>query len=802
MIENKELELALNFIEKTDRNLFITGKAGTGKTTFLHQIKKESLKRMVIVAPSGVAAINAKGVTIHSFFQMPFGPILPNQIANTSNQQRKFSKTKIDIIKSLDLVIIDEISMVRADLLDGIDQVLRRYKNRNKVFGGAQVLMIGDLQQLAPVVKPNEWSLLQQHYNTVYFFSSKAYQEANVVSIELKHIYRQKNEDFITILNEIRNDDLSEKSAKILNERYNPTFSPSKEEGYITLTTHNRRANLINDSELNKLKTKSCFFKAEVSGKFNENAFPNDENLALKIGSQVMFIKNDSSLEKRYYNGKIGVITDISKETVTVQCANEIDEIVAEKELWDNINYSINEETKELKEDIVGSFKQIPLRLAWAITIHKSQGLTFDRAVIDAEASFAHGQTYVALSRCTSLEGLVLKTPISSNAIINDKTVSTFNETVEENHPDETILNESEKNFQLNLISELFDYQPLLYPISRLIDIYYKNRTSIKGDVIDHLQTIKDDGVVALMKVSNGFKNQLNAISEDSILPENSSQIQERFIKALNYFVTQTKGNILNPLNAISFSTDNKAVKKDFTKQFDSLQEKLLEKLFSLQKMTNGFKVQEYLKVRAKAVLQKSEPTKKKKVVSKRDPILAIKLRELRDGISKDLGIPHFQIFTQETLYAMCDELPRTENALLKIAGMGKIRVSKYGEEILEAIEGYCKENGINKFNEQKKEDKKPTKQITFELFTSGLSIKEIAKERSLTVGTIENHLANYITSGDIDVLELIELKRYKKILSEIEEAGDVKGLTSLKEKVDPSITYMELKMVLMSMES
>ncbi|WP_297815293.1 helix-turn-helix domain-containing protein [uncultured Polaribacter sp.] len=802
MIENKELELALNFIEKTDRNLFITGKAGTGKTTFLHQIKKESLKRMVIVAPTGVAAINAKGVTIHSFFQMPFGPILPNQIANTSNQQRKFSKTKIDIIKSLDLVIIDEISMVRADLLDGIDQVLRRYKNRNKVFGGAQVLMIGDLQQLAPVVKPNEWSLLQQHYNTVYFFSSKAYQEANVVSIELKHIYRQKNEDFITILNEIRNDDLSEKSAKILNERYNPTFSPSKEEGYITLTTHNRRANLINDSELNKLKTKSCFFKAEVSGKFNENAFPNDENLALKIGSQVMFIKNDSSLEKRYYNGKIGVITDISKETVTVQCANEIDEIVAEKELWDNINYSINEETKELKEDIVGSFKQIPLRLAWAITIHKSQGLTFDRAVIDAEASFAHGQTYVALSRCTSLEGLVLKTPISSNAIINDKTVSTFNETVEENHPDETILNESEKNFQLNLISELFDYQPLLYPISRLIDIYYKNRTSIKGDVIDHLQTIKDDGVVALMKVSNGFKNQLNAISEDSILPENSSQIQERFIKALNYFVTQTKGNILNPLNAISFSTDNKAVKKDFTKQFDSLQEKLLEKLFSLQKMTNGFKVQEYLKVRAKAVLQKSEPTKKKKVVSKRDPILAIKLRELRDGISKDLGIPHFQIFTQETLYAMCDELPRTENALLKIAGMGKIRVSKYGEEILEAIEGYCKENGINKFNEQKKEDKKPTKQITFELFTSGLSIKEIAKERSLTVGTIENHLANYITSGDIDVLELIELKRYKKILSEIEEAGDVKGLTSLKEKVDPSITYMELKMVLMSMES
>jgi ribonuclease D len=801
MPKNPELELALQFIEKTDRNLFITGKAGTGKTTFLHKIKSESLKRMVIVAPTGVAAINAKGVTIHSFFQMPFGPILPNQIANT-NQQRKFSKTKIDIIKSLDLVVIDEISMVRADLLDAIDQVMRRYKNRNKVFGGAQILMIGDLQQLAPVVKPNEWSLLQQHYETVYFFSSKAYQEANVVSIELKHIYRQKNENFIKILNEIRTNTLSDASAKILNKNYNPSFSPTKEEGYITLTTHNNRANLINDSELNKLKIKSAFFNAEISGKFSENAYPNAERLELKVGAQVMFLKNDSSTDKRYYNGKIGIITAISKETVTVQCPNEADEIVTEKETWSNINYSINEETKAIKEEMIGAFSQIPLRLAWAITIHKSQGLTFERAIIDAEASFAHGQTYVALSRCTSLEGLVLKTPITRSAIINDSTVSIFNESVEENHPDERILNESEKYFQLNLISEILDYQPLLYPITRLIDIFYNNRTSIKGDVIDHLQTIKDDGVVALMKVSNGFKNQLLQISEEAVLPENSSQIQERFIKAIAYFLNTTLHSIQKPIDTITFSTDNKAVKKDFSKQFDSLQEKLEEKLFALQKMTKGFKVQVYLQVRANAVLQKTEPTKKKAVASKRDPILALKLRELRDGIAKSLEIAHFQIFTQETLYALCDDLPRTEKELLKVVGMGKTRVSKYGEEILEAIEVYCKDNGINRLNEQKKEDKKPTKQISFELFKAGVSIKEIAKERSLTAGTIENHLANYITSGDIDVLELIELKRYKNIRNQIEAAGEVKGLTALKEKVDGSITYMELKMVLMSMEA
>lgn len=801
MPKNPELELAFNFINKTDRNLFITGKAGTGKTTFLHKIKNESLKRMVIVAPTGVAAINAKGVTIHSFFQMPFGPILPNQIAQTSNQQRKFSKQKIDIIKSLDLVVIDEISMVRADLLDGIDQVLRRYKNRNQVFGGAQILMIGDLQQLAPVVKPNEWSLLRNYYQTMYFFSSKAFQEANVVSIELKHIYRQKNEDFIKILNEIRNDNLSEESSKILNERYNPTFSPEENEGYITLTTHNKRANTINESELNKLITKSQFFEAEVSGKFNENSYPNDEALELKIGAQVMFIKNDSSPEKRYFNGKIGVITDISRDSVTVQCPNDIEEIVTEYEIWDNVNYTINDETNELKEEIVGSFKQIPLRLAWAITIHKSQGLTFDKAIIDAEASFAHGQTYVALSRCTSLEGLVLKTPISSNAIINDSTVVTFTESVEENHPDEQELLNSEKNFQLNLISELFNYQQFLYPVQRMIDVFYKNKTSIKGDVIDHLQTIKDDGVVNLMKVSSGFKNQLEKLSKENILAENSSVIQERFTKGVDYFLSETINKIVQPLSKVEFSSDNKQVKKDFTKAFHDFQEKLSEKVFTLKNMTDGFTTKTYLQVRADAVLQKKEPKKKKKLSTKRDPILALKLRELRDKIRIAENIPAFQIFTQETLYTMCDALPRTEKQLLAIKGMGKTRVKKYGEEILEVINKYCDENGINQFNEQKKEDKKSTKQITLELFTSGLSPKEIAKERKLTLNTIQSHLMSYIPSGDVDILELIPLKRYKKIMTQIEEV-EFKNLTELKEKVDKDFTFMELRMILLSMEN
>ncbi|WBX73909.1 helix-turn-helix domain-containing protein [Tenacibaculum pacificus] len=807
MIENKELDLAIQFIEKTDRNLFITGKAGTGKTTFLHKIKNESLKRMVIVAPTGVAAINAKGVTIHSFFQMPFGPILPNQIENSSNQQRKFNKTKIDIIRSLDLVIIDEISMVRADLLDGIDQVLRKYKNRNKVFGGAQVLMIGDLQQLSPVVRPNDWSLLKEHYASVFFFSSKAFQESNTVSLELKKIYRQDNDEFIKILNEIRNDSLSPKSEKILNERYNPDFQPKKNEGYITLTTHNKRADAINTLALENIKKKSYFFKADVSGKFNENSYPNSADLELKVGAQVMFIKNDSSPEKRYFNGKIGEIRLIDEDTIYVKCPNDDFEIETKKEIWENITYSIDEETKEIKEDIAGSFTQIPLRLAWAITIHKSQGLTFEKAIIDAEASFAHGQTYVALSRCTSLEGIVLKTRIGSSSIINDRTVDSFNKNVNENVPDETVLSESEKTYQLNLISELFDFRPFLYPTTRAIEIFYQNQTSLNGIMINHLETIKDNGIIPLLKVANGFKIQLQQLSEENVLAENSDVINDRFIKAITYFKTQTEDFIKKPLSGISFSTDNQAVQKDLEKQIYTLHNLLSIKLYCFLKLKDSFHVKDYLQIRADAILQNAEKPVKKKLISSRDPALAVSLRELRDQISKKEGIPHFQIFTQKTLYAICDSLPQTAQELLKVEGMGKIRVQKYGGQILDAVSIYCKKQGlnqniklgVNKVGVKKKEVKIPTREITYNFFKEGISAKEIAKKRGLTLNTIETHLASYLSAGDIDILDLMPVKRYNKLLKSIEDT-DFKTLSELKKKVSKEFSFNELKMVLMSL--
>ncbi|GEM_PF-41228 len=804
--KNPELELALNFVEKTDRTIFLTGKAGTGKTTLLHHIKKESLKRLVVVAPTGVAAINAKGVTIHSFFQMPFGPIIPRV---EKKSKYKFNKTKINIIRSLDLLIIDEISMVRADLLDGIDQVLRRYKSRDKVFGGVQVLMIGDLQQLSPVVKPYEWELLKPHYNNAFFFSSHAFQKSDAISIELKHIYRQQDEQFIAILNEVRNDKLSPEMAKILNDRYLPEFVPPKDAGYITLTTHNNRANTINKLELNKLKNKSYFFTAKIEGKFNEYAYPTHENLELKKGAQVMFIKNDSSLEKRYYNGKIGKIISLDRDTITVQCPDDDKKIEVTPEVWENISYTIDEETKEIKDAISGSFSQIPLRLAWAITIHKSQGLTFEKAIIDAEASFAHGQTYVALSRCKSLEGIVLKTQIKEYSIINDAKVDWFTKDVENNQPDDAILNVSKKKYQLNLISDLFNYYEFIYPLKRIIDIYYTNKTGIEGTIFDVTTSIKDQGVMPLLKVSNAFKNQLDELSATTENVEEDEKLQERINKAITYFADFTNEKIKKPFELLNFSTDNKQVKKDIDRQLDQIEDLLSIKLFCLGGLTENFSTNHYLGLRAKAVLQKLEKpsrilSKKREVIrSTNHPELFEELRELRHTIAHSENLSHFQIFTQKSLYEMCEYLPSTAQQLRTINGMGKVRVKKHGEEILKVIQKYTTAKGLTstevryeEIEEQIYKVKKvDTKKTSLDLFQSGKTIEEIAKERGLVKTTIEGHLTHFIPTGEIKITDLMPVKKYKE-LKKIMKTTSFDSFFELKEKIDNKFTYNEIRLV------
>tara|TARA_R110002049_G_scaffold26248_4_gene91574 strand:+ start:798 stop:3227 length:2430 start_codon:yes stop_codon:yes gene_type:complete len=809
MTSNPELELAHNFVEKTDRNIFLTGKAGAGKTTFLHDLVAKSFKRLIVVAPTGVAAINAKGVTIHSFFQMPFGPILPDgaQTQNTDSRfQRKFNKTKIDIIKSLDLLIIDEISMVRADLLDGIDQVLRRYKNRNKVFGGVQVLMIGDLQQLSPVVKDNEWALLKPYYNTPYFFSSKVFQSCNAISIELKHIYRQDNEAFIQILNEIRNNQLTSQSAEALNKQYLPEFVPKKADGFITLTTHNNRANAMNTLELDKLKSKSFFYAAEVDGKFPEYAYPTHDNLELKKGAQVMFVKNDSALEKRYFNGKIGEIVYLDAHEVIVRCKGDNEDIVVTPEVWENISYSINAETKEISEHVAGSFSQIPLRLAWAITIHKSQGLTFEKAIIDAQASFAHGQTYVALSRCRTLEGIVLKSPIYENNIINDNRVTSFNKKVEDNLPDTTILNESQKNYQLNLIDELFNYYAFLYPINRLIDVFYKNEASIKGNMLTPLNTIKDQGVTKLLKVKTSFIAQLKSLSTEVVLLEKDEVIQDRIKKALAYFLKHTEDFVKGPLETFTYATENKDINKDIKRQLDSIEEKLSEKLYCLNGLKAHYTAAKYIELRAKAALQKTKTTAVKKDYkdTTEHPIVFTKLRELRAFRADLEDVPHFQIFTQKSLYEMCETLPVTKKQLLKVNGMGKIRVKKYGDDILDIIKDYTGNHSIeSKEDEPEKPEikKENTKDVSLKLFKSGLSIFEIAKERGFVSSTIEGHLAHFIPTGEIKITDIMPEEKYVE-LKKIMKSATFENLTDLKNQIDEKFTYSEMRLVAKELES
>lgn len=441
MDTNPIFEKAVSFVNHTNQHLFLTGKAGTGKTTFLKHIKANSHKRMAVIAPTGVAAINAGGSTIHSFFFLPFGTYIPTTKTvwgggntNVYNKHQLFEKAKLsqvkrDIIKGLDTLIIDEISMVRADVLDAIDALLRMVRRKPETpFGGIQMVFIGDMFQLPPVVKDEDWEHLKEVYSSPYFFDSLVMKEAEPVYIELKKIYRQSDQQFISILNRIRDNEIEAEDLDVLNEHYDPYFIPDAQTGFITLTTHNAKADEINQNALEQLYSEPVIFEAKITGEFPPQAFPVEDKLVLKEGAQIMFIKNDKGEERRFYNGKIGTITalDGPNKKITVQFPNEDKDLVLEPEEWKNLRYDFDKEADEIKEVELGTFSQYPLRLAWAVTIHKSQGLTFEKAIVDAGQSFAPGQVYVALSRLTSLKGLVLKSRITANSIYTDPRIIEF----------------------------------------------------------------------------------------------------------------------------------------------------------------------------------------------------------------------------------------------------------------------------------------------------------------------------------------------------------------------------------------
>lgn len=416
------MDVARFIVEKTDMSLFLTGKAGTGKTTFLREVVRYTKKKCIVLAPTGIAAVNAGAMTIHSFFQFGLGPFVQGVIEPKSDF--RINKSKLELIRHLQLLIIDEVSMVRADLMDHIDVELRRIRRNSKPFGGVQLLMIGDLQQLPPIAHGGEDELLRQYYKTLYFFSSAALKSMKYSCIELKNVYRQTDRHFIDILNHARNCTLTSQDISDLNARYVLGFSPKPEDGYIRLMTHNRQVDYVNETELEKLDSKPYTFVAAVTGTFPEESYPTADSLTLKKGAQVMFIKNDP--ERRFINGTLGEVKSIDKNSIAVRLAESGTVIDVEPMEWQNIRYQFDEESKEISSKQIGRFKQYPLKAAWAITVHKSQGLTFDKAIIDVHAAFSPGQAYVALSRCRTLDGLVLSSPVSASVFMRDNAVDAY----------------------------------------------------------------------------------------------------------------------------------------------------------------------------------------------------------------------------------------------------------------------------------------------------------------------------------------------------------------------------------------
>lgn len=782
---NKEMQLAKKLIETTNENIFLTGNAGTGKTTFLNLLRTQTAKRMVVLAPTGVAAINAKGQTIHSFFQLPFTPFLPEY----KKEKGQIKKDKINIFRTIDLLVIDEISMVRADLLDAIDDRLREYrKQKYSPFGGVQCLFIGDLQQLPPVVRDEDWALMQKHYSTPFFFSSKALQESSYVTIELKKIYRQADEKFISILNEVRNNHLSMESLNELNKHYLPEYEPK--EGEIFLTTHNKIADAFNEKKLNELEEESNIYNAIIKDRFPESMYPVDESLELKIGAQVMFTRNNR--EANYYNGKIGTIIDLSEHKITIKCKEDAFPIVAERETWENTEIKIDKESKDQYEEVVGSFSQFPLRLAWAITIHKSQGLTFDRAIIDAIASFSHGQVYVALSRCKSLDGMVLKSPIKLESIITDLNVTRYMQYEGERAANiEEALPQLQKRYMIVLLNEMFDFTDIHQIFGRVFNMAQTgNQLNTQMPKLCELISAEYYSMTTdIVDVANKFRNQYTALVDAASNIYTDEHLQQRIKAAVGYFLGKLADIDIDIYNE-DIELDNRSVEDAYNAQTAEFVKLVRIKTALLSAFKEQpFTTTSFLEARAKATLDiemgKLERTKADMTVAGVDPVLQHRLTIWRSD--KADGGPLAYVMNMKTLQEIAARLPKSTDDMKSIPGLGSKRITKYGDEIVKIVRQFIADKRDDKLTDEEKElmtkaSSKKTKssksskssepdtyQKTLILFKEGKSIQEIVDERALSLGTIENHLTKLVYNCELkaeDVIDESQLNMIDKVLS------------------------------------
>ena len=771
-------DFARQFAQYTNRNIFLTGKAGTGKTTFLHHLREITGKQIAVVAPTGVAAINAAGTTIHSFFQLPFTPFIPTEFGKKELISKlKMQSRRRNVIRELELLVIDEVSMVRADVLDAIDTVLRHIRYRfNEPFGGVQVLFIGDLYQLSPVAKSDEWQILSQFYSSIYFFHSQVMLQNPPVYIEFEKIFRQQDMNFIGLLNEIRNNTLTENGLKLLKSCYNPSFIPPKNENYIILTTHNYKADAINTLELSKLKGKSEIFRAKITGDFPEKSFPIDENLEMKKGAKVMFIKNDTENPRRFFNGKIGEIIDFEEDVILVKCPEDDEEIEVTRMTWENIRYKTDETTTQINEEILGTFTQFPLRLAWAITIHKSQGLTFDKAIIDAGDAFAAGQVYVALSRCRSLEGMVLKSEIDKYSLQNEELIVRYSS---QNQSIEVLsqqLDISKRNFHDTLLVSIFDFRQLINTAN-----FWKKETkdiesSFDNDTFDFIQNV----ILQISEIQNvglKFQEQVNQICK---MPTVDADFLTSRLKAASEYFTQKLHNLSETLHQSPATTDSKQSAKIYDEGLIDIFTLSEQKKHYILGISNGFDVDKYFILKNSFRMPSlpktsySKNSNKEKLVSK-NPQLMNRLFQLRNDICDSKGLPIYIVAGTRTIKEMSDYLPQNKEDILRIHGFGDAKYEKYGEVFLKCITDYCSEKGLKSAmqelfdTEKPKRERKPKPQkgesakITLQSYLDGMSISEIAKERNLVEGTIAGHLAKMVEIGFLKIDRFISKEEQKE---------------------------------------
>jgi hypothetical protein len=830
---NEMFQLAIQLVNQSNRNIFLTGKAGTGKTTFLKYIREHCPKQMAVVAPTGVAAINAGGVTIHSFFQLPLAPFIPESRGTGFQEQEisnkhslisrlRFTGDKKKVLQQLEILVIDEISMVRCDVLDAIDTVLRHIRQRpTEKFGGVQLLFIGDMLQLPPVIKEQEWTLLSEYYNGQYFFDSKVLQEEPPLYIEFNKIYRQKDEGFITVLNQVRNNELDDTGIQLLESRFQPTFRRSKHDGYIILTTHNNKASEINARELGGLDTPLFTYEAEIHEEFSDRAYPAEVILHLRVGAQVMFIRNDAADKgKRFFNGKIGIISKLEKDKIFVQCEGESADIEVQKEKWENIRYTLNKSTRQLDSDVLGSFTQYPLRLAWAITIHKSQGLTFEKAIIDAGSAFAPGQVYVALSRCTNLEGMVLQSRVNSSTLFSDTRIVEFSQRSASSGQLQQEFAIAKKQYQQTILLSTFDFAAAISSGKELLEYLLEHSSSFNTESF----TWTEELLVKLDKLQDTakkFQMQLQFLFQQPESPEENQPLQERIKAAAAYFVKEI-GSLIQFMQQSPAVTDSRLHSKEYNDSIKEVFAQLAMKKFMLEGFSEKFDLEAFHRRKQKFVLPSISinayaGAATKKIDSPR-PVLHQQLRKVRELICAKKDLPIYIVAGSNTIDEMALYLPQTLSELRKISGFGDAKIKQYGQLFLDVIITYCKENDLSsmihekspkkeKRNRNELPDKRPvitgagkkkgdTHAESFRLFKEGKTMAEIAAERKLAVSTIESHLARFVKWGDIKIHELVS--REKLVLIEA-ALTDFKGssITPVKQQLSDDVSFGEIRLVM-----